>query len=549
MQTLGQYLSQRLYDFGIKHIFGVPGDYVLGLMDVLLQSPIDLICTCNELNAGYAADAYARLNGIGAVCITYGVGGLSLVNAVVGAYAERIPLVVISGSPSSSSAKNQLLLHHTTGDLQLQYQIMQQATVAAAILTHPQQAAAQIEKVLTACLHYKRPVYLEIPTDVVNQPCQPLEFQTLAIKEKLSDQDTLTEAIKEAVTLLEKASKPVIIAGVEFHRFNLQEKLLKLLEKTGYPFATTILGKACITERHEQFIGNYVGATSQEYVRERVEDADAILCLGAIMSDVNLGVYTAELNPKKLINANSEIVKIGYHSYQPIYLGDFLDSLITELSYRDIDNLDIVPAYQSLATNYRVEPEAKLTNKRFYQRLNYFLDKEFGVIADTGDAIFGAMDLIMHQNAYFIGQAFYLSLGYATPACLGAALALPDIRPIVLVGDGGFQMTAQELSTIIRNKLNPIIFLINNEGYTIERVIHDGSYNDLQPWKYHQLPQIFGPSWSCEVFTEGELETALIEAKKNIESVSFIEVHLDQFDCSYALNRLGEAISQMNKLS
>ncbi len=548
MNTVGEYLAQRLHSLGLKHIFGVPGDYVLGLMDVLLKSPLELVCTCNELNAGYAADAYARLNGISAVCITYGVGGFSLVNAVVGAYAERIPMVVISGAPNSSVKQQQLLLHHTTGDFKLQYDIMQKVTVASAILNHPHQAATQIEEVLNACLHYKRPVYLEIPLDIVNQPCYPPE-NISTIEEKLTDQEALEEAVKEAIELLENAQKPVIIAGVEFHRFSLEEKLIKLLDKTGYPFATTILGKACITEMHPQFIGNYVGGTSKESIRQRVESADAILCLGAIMSDVNLGVYTAHLDTNKLINANSEKVKIKHHFYQPIYLGDFLDSLINQLSHRDYESLDIKPAATSLTESFTVNPNAKLTNSRFYERINHFLEPEFGVIADTGDPIFATMDLIMHQNAYFIGQAFYLSIGYSIPACLGTALAVPNSRPVVFVGDGAFQMTAQELSTIIRHNLNPIIFLINNDGYTIERMIHDGAYNDLQPWKYHQLPQIFGKSWSCEVTTERELEEALIYAKNNTECVSFIEVHLARFDCSHGLNRLGKALSEMNKLS
>ena len=547
MITVGEYLSQRLHNFGVNHIFGVPGDYVLGLMDVLLQSPLELICTCNELNAGYAADAYARLNGIGAVCITYGVGGFSLINAVVGAYAERIPLVVISGAPNSSFKQNNLLLHHTTGDFNLQYEIMQKATVASVILNHANQAASQIEQLLAACIYYKRPVYIEIPLDIVAQPCNPPE-NIITIQAQLTDRDVLTEAVREAVELLEKAEKPVILAGVEFHRFNLEDKLIKLLKTTGYPFATTILGKSCVTEMHPQFIGNYLGASSGEYVRQRVENADAILCLGAIMSDVNLGAYTAQLEPNKLINANSEKVKIKHHFYQPIYLGDFLDSLINQLSPKDYGSLDIKMASDFRAESFTVNWNAKLTNSRFYERINHFLEPEFGVIADTGDPIFATMDLVMHQNAYFIGQAFYLSIGYSLPACLGAALAFPNNRPLVFIGDGAFQMTAQELSTIIRHKLNPIIFLINNDGYTIERVIHDGEYNDLQPWKYHQLPQVFGESWSCQVWTEGELERALKEAKNKINCVSFIEVHLDRFDCSHGLKRLGQALSQMNKL-
>jgi TPP-dependent 2-oxoacid decarboxylase len=546
MITVGEYLFQRLESLGVKHIFGVPGDYVLGLMDVLNKTPIELVCNCNELNAGYAADAYARLRGIGAVCVTYGVGGFSLLNAVVGAYAERVPLVVISGAPNSSVRQSSLLLHHTTGDYNLQFSIMEKATVASVILSDASQAANQIDRTLAACLHHKRPVYIEIPVDVVDRACIAPESYPM-VAAKLTNPDVLQEAVAEAVELLAKAKYPVILAGVEFHRFDLQDKLLKLLETTGYPIATTMLGKSCISEMHPQFIGNYIGALSREYIRERIENADCLLCLGAIMSDMNLGAYTAKLDDNKLINANSEKVKIKHHFYQPVYLGDFIDGLIQNLEHKAVETLNIKPSSYALSQVFTPEPEAQLTNRRFYERVNHFLEDESIVIADTGDAIVATMDLLMREKTNFIGQAFYLSIGYSIPACLGAAMAEPHRRPIVFVGDGAFQMTVQELSTIIRHKLNPIIFLINNDGYTIERVIRDGSYNDLQPWKYHQIPQVFGESWSCEVKTEGELEVALVKAKANTECVSFIEIHLDRLDCSQGLIRLGQALNQAGK--
>lgn len=546
MVTVGKYLFQRLAGLGVEHIFGVPGDYVLSLMDVLNESPIELVCNCNELNAGYAADAYARIKGMGAVCVTYGVGGFSLLNAVVGAYAERVPLVVISGAPNSAAKGDNLLLHHTTGDYNLQFSIMEKATVAATILSDASQAAAQIDRTLAACLHHKRPVYIEIPVNLVHQPCLPsTSFPEIA--SKLTDRNALQEAVAEAAEALNKAERPVILAGVEFRRFDLEDKLLKLLEISGYPIATTMLGKSCVSEVHPQFIGTYMGGLSREYVRDRLESADWVLCLGAIMSDMNLGAYTAKLEDRHLINANSEKVKIRHHFYQPIYLGDFIDALVENLEHKAPENLNIKPSYYSLSQTFTPQPEESITNIRFYERINHFIGEESIIIADTGDAIVATMDLLMPEKTNFIGQAFYLSIGYSIPACLGVAMADLHRRPIVFVGDGAFQMTAQELSTIIRHRLNPIIFLINNDGYTIERVIQDGSYNDLQPWKYHQIPQIFGESWSCEVQTEGELEVALVTAKANTNCVSFIEVHLDRLDCSQGLIRLGRAVNQINK--
>ncbi|WP_413162644.1 alpha-keto acid decarboxylase family protein [Capilliphycus salinus ALCB114379] len=487
------------------------------------------------------ADAYARLNGVSGLCVTYGVGGLSVVNALAGAYAEEVPVIVISGAPRTSAKGNQLLMHHTTGDYNLQLSILEKVTVAAVTLTNAEQAPAQIDRTIAACLRYKRPVYIEIPADMVAKPCVThVSFERP--NPLVSDIQALEEAINEAVEWLENSERPIILAGVELHRYGIQKKLQKLVETTGYPIASTLLGKSSISELHPQFIGNYVGALSRDYVKNRVENSDCILCLGAIMSDTNLGGYTAQLKEGQLINANSEKVKIKHHYYYPIDLADFMDGLIAKLSHKSDESLDIQPASQLLSKSFQVQPEQKITNARFYERINHFVADNSTVIAETGDAIIATIDLLIHTDTRFIGQAFYMSIGYSLPACLGAALALPQNRVVLFIGDGSFQMTCQELSTIIRLGLNPIIFLINNDGYTIERMIHDGSYNDIQPWKYHQLPEVFGESISCEVRTEGDLEQALELASKNSDSLCFIEVHLDRFDCCKTLARLTQAV-------
>jgi indolepyruvate decarboxylase len=543
--TVGQYLVQRLEAIGTEHVFGVVGDYVLNLMDILLDSPIQLISTCNELNAGYAADAYARLKGVGVACVTYNVGGLSLVNAVAGAYAELVPLVIISGAPSTAQQRENLLLHHTARDYNLQMSVFEKITVAAVRITSTTQAARQIDQTIAACLRERRPVYIEIPSDLVSQPCTVTEEIELP-QDPLFDSQALTEAVEEAVSLLEQSQRPIILAGVELHRYGIADQLSRLLEQTGYPFATTLLGKSILSEMHPQFIGSYAGTLSQEYVRQRVETADCILCLGAFMSDINLGGYTAQLPEVKLINANSDKVKIKHHFYHPVSLSDFMAGLTSKLQPKKPESLEIKPAKESLSADFVPQPLQKLTNVRFYERINHFIDRleeDSIVIAETGDALIATIDLVLYGNTHYIGQALYTSIGFSVPACLGAALGAPERRPLLFVGDGAFQMTCQELSTIIRHQLNPIIFLINNQGYSIERAIHDGSYNDIQPWQYSLLPQVFGDSWSCQVRTEGELETALEEAKANRNRVSFIEVHLDPYDCSVGVKRLGQAIS------
>ncbi|MGF1602873.1 MAG: alpha-keto acid decarboxylase family protein [Thermosynechococcaceae cyanobacterium] len=546
MLTVGDYLAKRLHEIGLNKIFGVVGDYVLGLMDVLLDHDLKLIATCNELNAGYAADAFARLNGVSVVCVTYNVGGLSLVNAVAGAYAELVPTIVISGAPSTTQQRQNLLLHHTAVDYNLQLEIFEKITVAAVRLTSPTQAARQIDNTISACLRERRPVYIEIPTDMVNQPCPVAETVDLP-PSPIIDQQALSEAVEEAVALLEQSEQPVILAGVELHRYGISDLLKDLLAKTGYPFATTLLGKSILSEMHPQFIGSYAGNLSQEYVRQRIETSDCILCLGAFMSDINLGGFTAQLPDARLINANSDKVKIKHHFYHPVSLPVFMKGLTEKLQPKTPDSLNIKPAKEQWSETFTVQPQQKLTNERFYDRINRFLyelEGESIVIAETGDALIATIDLILYGNTEYIGQALYTSIGYAVPACLGAALAAPERRPIVFVGDGAFQMTCQELSTIIRHQLNPIFFLINNDGYSIERAIHEGSYNDIQPWKYHQIPQVFGGGWSCEVQTEGELEVALKKAQQNLSCLSFIEIHLDRLDYSLGVKRLGQTLQQ-----
>lgn len=542
--TIGQYLAKRLQEIGNKNIFGVVGDYVLGLMDVLMENNLQLIATCNELNAGYAADAHARINGISVLCVTYNVGGLSLVNAVAGAYAELVPTIIISGAPSIAQQRQNLLLHHTAVDYNLQLEVFEKITVSAVRITSPTQAARQIDSTIAACLRERRPVYIEIPTDMVDQPCPVSETDLLP--NPIIDQQALSESVEEAVELLEKSQRPIILAGVELHRYGIADLLSDLLERTGYPFATTLLGKSILSEMHPQFIGSYAGTLSQEYVRQRVETSDCIICLGAFMSDINLGGYTAQLPEAKIINANSDKVKIKHHFYHPVSLPAFMANLTSKLQFKKPESLEIKPAKNAFKKDFEVIPSQKLTNARFYARINHFIGNLEGasiVIAETGDALIATIDFVLYGDTQYIGQALYTSIGYAVPACLGAALASPERRPIVLVGDGAFQMTCQELSTIIRHQLNPIFFLINNDGYTIERAIHEGSYNDIQPWKYHQLPQVFGDSWSCEVRTEGELEQALEKAQNNYKSLSLIEIHLDRLDCSVGVKRLGEAIN------
>ena len=547
--SVGRYVVARLEEAGVRHIFGVPGDYSLGFLDQVVASPIEFIGTCNELNAGYAADAYARMNGLGAVAVTYAVGGFSVLNAVAGAYAERVPLVVLCGGPSRSDRASGLQRHHTLGDYGIQLQVFEAVTEAAVALESAESAPDQIDATLRACLQNRRPVFIEIPVDLVEEPCRP----PVPLGEQgvpPSDPEVLKEAVDEAALLLTAAQRPIVLGGVEVHRFGLREEFESLIERSGYPVATALLGKSLIDENNPHFIGLYSGALSEDYVREMVEGADCVLNLGAFMSDINLGVYTANIATDRLIHATPEHVSIKHHRFDQVFLGDFIRSLSDRLPEAQGRDPRIRAASETRKPPVAIQPDAALTVERFYDRANHILEANNVILADAGDSFMCAGDLLTHDQTAFISQAFYCSIGFTLPGALGVALAAPDRRPVVFIGDGAFQMVVQELSTLLRHHLNPVIFVVNNRGYTVERVIHDGPYNDIQNWRYHELVETFGNGfgWGVEVRTEGELEQALERASRETDQLALIEVHVDPMDCSPALRRLGEELARTNSL-
>ena len=548
--TVAQYLLTRLKEIGVDHLFGVPGDFVLGFFNEVLKSDVKYIGTCNELNAAYAADGYARIRGVGAFSSTYGVGELSAINGVAGAFAERVPVVVITGSPATINFRTRPLLHHTLGDYQIPLRMYEKITVASTQLVSAETAPAEIDRVLTACLYHQQPVYISLPADVVMLKCNQPEAFHFPTHPK-SHPEALEEAIRETVKMFNNAEKPIVIGDVELVRFKLQKDFEDFLNKTGFPFVTQMLGKTLISEHHPQFIGLYQGDRSREYVRNRVESADCILQLGALMTDFNTGGFTTNLDDSKMISANIGYVKIKHHFYENVHLHDFLLGLTEKLSKRDPATLDIQCAKESCVHRhsipYEPNPSDPLTIKRFFDRMSHFIVDNSIVIAETGVSLFSAAEMHMPEGSTFIGQTFYGSIGYTVGATLGASMATQDRKVILFVGDGSFQVTCQDLSTMIRNNLKPIIFLINNDGYTIERVIVDHPYNDIQPWHYHKLVDVFGGGLGLDVRTEGELEEALRKAAI-ADGLVFIEIHTGRMDCPDSLRSAGKSMAKINQL-
>ncbi len=540
--TVGQYLIDRLAAFGVEHVFGVPGDYILSLYKLIEESPIKIVGMTREDNAGFAADAYARIHGLGCIAVTYCVGGLSACNSIAGAYAEKSPVIVLAGSPGLSERARNPLLHHKVKGFETQFEVFEKITVASAVLDKPETALGEIDRVLEAAVRYKRPVYLELPRDQVQarqvKPHRPPDGLPP------SDPDALREAIEEAAALLSAARRPVILADVEIHRFGLQDELLTLAEATGMPIATTILGKSVISEAHPLFAGLYEGAMGRPEVTALVESADCLLMLGCFLTDINLGIFTAKLDPSKCIDATSENLRIRHHHYRDVRLDDFIRGLIDR-------RLSVARTPVPRRSNPFVEeshgrPDTPVSSRHLFGRLNRVLAQaaDMTVIADIGDSLFGAADLEMHRRTEFLSPAYYTSMGFGVPAAVGASMANPQARLLVIVGDGAFQMTGTELSTIARYGLNPIVVVLNNHGYTTERFLLDGSFNDIQDWAYHKLPEVLGAGLGLEVRTLAQLDAGLRAAMENTASFSLLNVHLDPYDRSPALERLANRLSK-----
>ena len=537
--TIGEYLLRKLESYGIEHIFGIPGDYILGFYNLIEQSPIQHVGMTREDAAGYAADAYARTKGMGAVCVTYCVGGLSTVNAVAGAYAEKSPVVVISGSPGIKERGKDALLHHKVRDFHTQQRIYDEITVATALLDEPFTAFNEIDRVLDAVYRYKRPGYIELPRDMVN--VRGTLYQGPSAGKHTSDPEVLDAAVDEACDFINKSKKPVILAGVELHRFGYQDKLIKLVEEKRIPVVATLLGKSVMPESHPLYLGIYEGAMGRKEIREFVEDSDCVIILGAFMTDVNLGIYTANLDRARSIYATSEKITVRYHTYEDVMFDDFIDGINSaRLRKRRKPKLEWTLRD---AKPFIVEPNTPLTVGRLFQHLNEFISDELTVIADVGDSLFGAVELKIHQHTNFISPAYYTSMGFAVPASVGAQFSMPDTRCLVIVGDGAFQMTGTELSTTVRHGFNPIILVLNNHGYGTERHLLEGTFNDIGCWNYSGMPTLFGTGRGFHVRTEGEFDEAIKAALAETRHFTLIEAELEKLDTSPALARLAERMA------
>lgn len=538
MPTQAQFLMERLQPL-VKVIFGIPGDYSLNLFHQL-DKKFNVVTTTDEQGAGFAADAYARANGFGVVCATYCVGGFKLLNAIAGAYAEKSPVLFISGAPGVKERKNGLLLHHAAGAYECQHRVFKNVTCASAVLDDPMWAAHEIDRVIESIKYYKQPGYLEIPRDLVDKNIQYDVYSQGTPVAIPDDKDNLEEALAHSVSWLNRSKNPVILAGVEIARYGLGEDLIKFAEAHNIPVATTILGKSVVNERHPLALGVYAGRMSSDSICKVVESSDCLLMLGAMQTDMNFGFQPFQNNQMNVITANTGRIKIRRGTYENVGFATFTKQLLASR----FQAKEVIKIEHKVVDKFVPVDDKPITSVRMFEKIDSILDNNTAIIADIGDSLFGSVDLTVHNSNHFLAPAFYTSMGSSVPGALGVQLAMPNVRPIVVVGDGAFQMTGMEFSTIVKCKLNPIIFVLNNGGYSTERSLgYDGKYNDLPNWQFHLIPSLVGGGEGYLVKTEADLEFAVSSALANKKVASIINVIIDSMDITPSLRRMTEKLS------
>jgi TPP-dependent 2-oxoacid decarboxylase len=543
-------LIEALLQRGVRRAYGVPGDYVLGLFDRLEHSPIRVICTAGEEGAGFAADAHGRLGGLGVAVVTYGVGALKLLNPVAGAYAERSPLLVISGAPGVREADQHALLHHSIRGFDTQRRLFHEVCAATARLDSGRTAVAEIGKVLTAMRRESRPGYLELPRDCLQRPV-PGPLPPLAPAG--SDAEVAPwqrQRCLEVLAWLRSRQRPVVLAGIELHRFGLQGALLAVLEREGWPFATSLSAKSLLNERHPLCLGLYEGAAGPEAVRRRVEESDGLLILGMPLADLDTGIFTMPLQPDRVVRVEMDRGLQG-----PMGEEDSLDPAILLQVWRQAEPPPVGAGSGgpgssggSLAPEpppFVAEPATPVRVRRLVAALQGVIGPDTVVLADPGDALFAAADLRLPAASDFLASGYWASLGFAIPAAIGAwGASAPPLRPLVLVGDGALLMSAIELATLARYRIPALVVVLDNGGYGTERPMLDGPFNDVQPVDHPALAASFGFAAARRVRLEEELATALGALLAVVEGPTLLSVELGREDASDVLRSLTAALAQ-----
>lgn len=523
-ETVIQYLLNRLKKLGIRDIFGVPGDFAFPINDAMCDDKeLHWIGCCNELNAAYAADGYARIKGMAVLSTTFGVGELSALCGIAGSYAEHNIVFHIVGMPAMATQEKHAIVHHTLGNGEFdQFMTMAAPAVCAKTMLTPENCVDEVERVILAALEQHRPVYIAIPHDYVHKEISTATEQASTLEK--SDPETLEVVVSTIVDKLSNAKKACIIPGVLVERFGLKGLTTAVVNASGLPYVTMESDKSVLDETNPSYLGLYSGQLINPEIREFVESCDCILAIGAILSDYNTGMFTAKLDKSLIINIMPFEVHIGNTDYRHVKMVDVLGELEKRLQKRtDVKG----PMAKSLPMP-EVNAENQISSDYLYARFAKFFRPDDIIIADSSTSFFGLLPIFLPKRAKFESQMLWGAIGWATPATFGVSMAAPDKRVILITGEGSHQMTAQEISQFYRYGLKPIIFVLNNHGYLIERMLSkklDYCYNELAEWQYYKLPEVLGCNdWITRRTTTCDELNDVMEELENTKTGAYIEI-------------------------
>ncbi|ECE6694419.1 indolepyruvate decarboxylase [Salmonella enterica] len=543
--TVADYLLDRLAGCGIGHLFGVPGDYNLQFLDHVIDHPtLRWVGCANELNAAYAADGYARMSGAGALLTTFGVGELSAINGIAGSYAEYVPVLHIVGAPCSAAQQRGELVHHTLGDGDFRhFYRMSQAISAASAILDEQNACFEIDRVLGEMLAARRPGYIMLPADVAKKTAiPPTEALTLPAHETQSGVETAFRY--HARQCLMNSRRIALLADFLAGRFGLRPLLQRWMAETPIAHATLLMGKGLFDEQHPNFVGTYSAGASSKEVRQAIEDADRVICVGTRFVDTLTAGFTQQLPAERTLEIQPYASRIGetWFNLPMAQAVSTLRELCLECAFAP-------PTPRSAGQPVRID-KGELTQENFWQTLQQYLKPGDILLVDQGTAAFGAAALSLPDGAEVVVQPLWGSIGYSLPAAFGAQTACPDRRVILIIGDGAAQLTIQEMGSMLRDGQTPLILLLNNDGYTVERAIHGAAqrYNDIASWNWTQIPQALNAAQQAECWrvTQTIQLAEVLERLVRPQRLSFIEVMLPKADLPELLRTVTRALEARN---
>jgi pyruvate decarboxylase len=553
MYTVGSYLATRLSQIGLQHHFAVAGDYNLVLLDELLTNKnLKQVYCSNELNCGFSAEGYARAHGAAAAVVTFSVGALSAFNAIAGAYAENLPVILVSGAPNTNDRATEHLLHHTlaTHDFLYPLEAAKRITCVAVSITSAVDAPGQIDYAIGAALRERKPAYIEVACNIAAASCAAPGPISAVLNETPSDPETLNDAVSSAAQLLRGKKKPVLLIGSKLRAAGAEKEAIELAEALGCAVAVMAAAKSFFPEDHPQFAGIYWGEISAPGAREIVDWSDCVVCVGTIFNDYSTVGWTAMPSGPGVLTADQNRVRFDGHDFGQIHLRDFLSALARKVETRDATMIEYERIRSEPLPESPAKPEAKLMRAEVVRQIRPLVTADTTVIVETGDSWFNGMALKLPGGARFEVEMQWGHIGWSIPATFGYATGAPARRVITLIGDGSFQLTAQEVAQMIRQKLPIIIFLINNHGYTIEVEIHDGPYNNVKNWDYAGLIKVFnaedGHGQGLRATNGGELAKAIEVALANREGPTLIECIIDRDDCTSDLISWGRLVAAAN---